>query len=344
MTWRCPTPFAAAAVVLTVGLLAGCDASGTSDGPGGSYPGESGPPSAAEDPAWDWSEERIREEMTRVTAGRDLTPDRWPGGARVAVLLSFDVDDGTVHLEGRPPSPRDLSRGAYGPRRGLERILDLLSEREIPASFFIPAVTLMLNPEVADSIRAAGPDHEIGVHGWIHEQNTALSRRRERQLTRRAFDYLEEAGGRRPVGYRAPSWDFSSNTLGILRELDVLYDSSLMADDRPYELVGPEGERTGIVELPVSWILDDWPHMNPMSDRYAPPRQVLRVWQDEFDLAYREGTIFLLTMHPQVIGRRSRFVLLRDLLSYIESRTGEGDVWYATHRQAAEYVAERAGM
>lgn len=310
----------------------------------GGYLGEPAPASGEEDPAWNWSEERIREEMTRVTAGRDLTPEVWPGGARVAVLLSFDVDGGTVHLEGRPPSPRDLSRGAYGPRRGLGRVLRLLSERGIPASFFVPAATLVLNPGVADSVRASGPDHELAVHGWIHEQNTSLPRRRERQLTRRAFDYLEEAWGRRPAGYRAPSWDFSPNTLGILRELDVLYDSSLMADDRPYELLGPEGEPTGIVELPVSWILDDWPHMNPMSDRYAPPRQVLRVWQDEFDLAYREGTMFLLTMHPQVIGRRSRFVVLRDLLGYIESRTGEGDVWYATHRQAAEYVAERAGM
>ena len=307
-------------------------------------PGCGGGDAAGEDPTWEWSEERARDEMTRVTAGRDLTPERWPGGARVAVLLSFDVDDGTVHLEGRPPSPRDLSRGAYGPRRGLERILDLLAEREIPASFFVPAVTLTVHPGVADSIRAAGPDHEIAVHGWIHERNTALSADREDELVRRAFDRLEEAAGERPAGYRAPSWDFSPNTLGILRELDVLYDSSLMADDRPYELVGPDGEATGIVELPVSWILDDWPHMNPMSDRYAPPREVLEVWKDEFDLAYREGTMFLLTMHPQVIGRRSRFVVLRELVAYIENRTADGEVWYATHRRAAEYVAERAGL
>lgn len=318
-------------------VVAGC-------GPGERPGGDAGSAASGEEDAgerWTWTEAEIRERMARITAGPDLNPREWPGGARVAVLLSFDVDDGTVHLEGDPPSPRALSRGEYGPRRGLGRVLDLLDRHDIPASFFVPAVSLMLYPEIADAVGRSGR-HEVGVHGWIHERNTELSAERERELTRRAVEYLTRATGERPVGYRAPSWDFSPHTLDILRDLGFLYDSSLMADDRPYRLV-QEGDTTAVVELPVSWILDDWPHMNPMSDRYAPPRQVLEVWKDEFDRALAEGTLFVLTMHPQVIGRRSRIVVLEELIDHMLDTAGRERVWFATHRQAAEYVREAAG-
>ena len=284
--------------------------------------------------------DEIRAIAGQVRAGRSLQPAAWPNGARVAVMISFDVDNDTTTLvRNAEPSIGALSQGEYGARVGLQRVVDLMDRHEIPASFFIPAVSLVLRPEMVDVIRASGR-HEFGVHGWIHELNSALDPDTERELVARATDYLEAATGRRPVGYRAPSWDFSPNTLDIIKGLGFLYDSSLMADDRPYELL-QHGEPTGIVELPVEWILDDAPLMNPRGTSYTPPRELLQVYIDEFDKAYEEGTMFLLTTHPHIIGHRSRMVILEELVEHIKAR---GDVWFATHEQVARYVKEQAGL
>jgi peptidoglycan/xylan/chitin deacetylase (PgdA/CDA1 family) len=192
---------------------------------------------------------------------------------------------------------------------------------------------------MADAIAASGR-HEIGVHGWIHELNSSLEADVERELLEKAVAYLTEVTGSRPVGYRAPSWNFSPNTLAIIRELGFLYDSSLMSDDRPYELVA-DGEPTGMVELPVEWILDDAPLLNPRGNSYTNPREVMQVWIDEFDRAYEEGTTFVLTMHPHYIGKRSRIVALEGLIDHIRQKP---DVWWGTHREAVEWVRQQAGM
>ncbi|MCH8073073.1 MAG: polysaccharide deacetylase [Proteobacteria bacterium] len=292
-----------------------------------------------EDPSWAWSEQRIADAVNKVRAGRDLTPDSWPGGARVAVLLSFDVDNETIWLRNGDTSIGGLSQGQYGARVGLGRILRLLDEHDIGASFFGPAISFSLAPEMIEAIQASGR-HEIGVHGWIHERNALLPRADEERLLRMAVQRMTELIGQRPVGYRAPSWNFSDNTLELLMELGFLYDSSLMADDRPYEIVA-DGESTGFVELPVDWILDDAPLMNPLGDRYSNPREVLQVYKDEFDIAYEERTVFLLTMHPHYIGHRSRIVALRELIEYINTKPG---VWFGTHEDAVRWVKEQAGM
>ena len=290
-------------------------------------------------PGWEWSDTEVLEAVNAVRAGRSLQPERWPDGARVAVLLSFDVDNETIALRFGEPTVGALSQGEYGARVGLGRVVSLLDRFEIPASFFIPAVSLQLHPTMADVIKQSGR-HEFAIHGWIHEMNTSLTAERERELLVRAIDYMTEVTGERPVGYRAPSWNFSPNTLSIIRELGFTYESSLMADDRPYELVA-DGEPTGMVELPVEWILDDAPLVNPSGTRYSPPRDVLQVYIDEFDKAYEEGTMFLLTMHPHYIGHRSRIVILEELIAHIRQKT---DVWFATHRAAADYVREQAGL
>jgi len=290
-------------------------------------------------PGWEWSDAEVLEVVNAVRAGRSLQPERWPGGARVAVLLSFDVDNETIALRFGEPTVGALSQGEYGARVGLGRVVSLLDRFEIPASFFIPAVSLQLHPEMADVIKRSG-HHEFAIHGWIHEMNISLTAERERELLVRAIDYMTEVTGERPVGYRAPSWNFSPNTLSIIRELGFTYESSLMADDRPYELVA-DGQPTGMVELPVEWILDDAPLMNPSGTRYSPPRDVLQVYIDEFDKAYEEGTMFLLTMHPHYIGHRSRIVILEELIAHIRQK---GDVWFATHRAAADYVRAQAGL
>jgi peptidoglycan/xylan/chitin deacetylase (PgdA/CDA1 family) len=282
----------------------------------------------------------VFEQVNQVRAGRDLTPKSWPGSTRVAVLLSYDVDNETVQgLRTGEINIGPLSQGQYGARVALPRIVNLMNEENIPATFFFPAWSLKLAPEQADLIKNSG-QHEIGVHGWIHEMNTALDRPTEARLLRQAVEAIEQIIGERPIGYRAPSWNHSPNTLEIVRELGFIYESSLMHDDRPYELL-QDGEPTGIVELPVEWILDDAPLFNPLGSRYMNPRDVMQVWIDEFDRAWEEGTMFLLTMHPHVIGHRSRIIALEGLIDHIKTKDG---VWFGTHAEAALWVREQAGM
>lgn len=292
-----------------------------------------------ERPSWQWTDAEIEAAVNKVRAGRNLNPDHWPGGARVAVLLSFDVDNETVWLRNNDTSVGGLSQGEYGARVALGRILALLDEHDIGATFFGPAVSFSLNPAMIEAIQASGR-HEIGIHGWIHERNATLPRAEEERLLRQAVERMTKLVGKRPVGYRAPSWNFSDNTLELLMEMGFLYDSSLMADDRPYEIVA-NGRATGFVELPVQWILDDAPLMNPLGDRYESPRAVLEVYKDEFDVAYEEGTTFVLTMHPHYIGHRSRIVVLRELIEHIREKS---DVWFGTHEEAVRWVRVQAGM
>jgi len=291
-------------------------------------------------PPWDWTEAEVRAAVDQVRAGRDLNPSEWPGGAKVAVLISFDVDNETVQgLRDGTVSVGPLSQGEYGHRVALPRVLRLLQQKNVPATFFFPAWSLKLAPEQAEMIQSAQM-HEIAVHGWIHERNSELDEATERRLLEDAVETVTDITGRRPVGYRAPSWNFSPNTLSIVRDLGFLYESSLMADDRPYELL-QNGEPTGVVELPVEWILDDAPLYNPRGNSYSPPRDVMQVWIDEFDKAWEEGTMFLLTMHPHISGHRSRIVALEGLLDHMKAK---GGVWFATHEAAALYVKEQAGM
>ncbi|GBC83342.1 Peptidoglycan deacetylase [bacterium HR10] len=295
--------------------------------------------SPRQEPPWRWPESRVLEIARRVRAGRDLTPRQWPAGARVAVGLSFDFDNETPALRDGQTSPALMAQGEYGARAGLPRILRLLDEYQIPATFFIPAMSAKLYPQSVREILARGR-HEIGLHGWIHERNSLLSEQEERELMRRSLDALEQITGRRPVGIRTPSWDLSPATMKLIREFGLLYDSSLMADDRPYEIV-LEGAPTGVVELPVEWILDDYPYFG--MDRqsairpHTTPEEVFSIWRAEFDQAYEEGTLFILTLHPHIIGHRSRIVMLERLIRHMRQRPG---VWFATHEEIARYVRE----
>jgi peptidoglycan-N-acetylglucosamine deacetylase len=286
-------------------------------------------------PGWQWTFDSAMTVVNAVRAGRSLQPASWPGGARVAVLLSFDADNETISLRYGEPTVGHLSQMQYGARVGLDRVLKLLDKHSIPATFFIPSVSLAITPGMADAIKRSGR-HEFGIHGWIHEMNMTLPDSAERALLTKALAEVTQLTGTRPTGYRAPSWNYSPNTLSILRDMGFRYESSLMADDRPYEIL-QNGQPTGLVEIPVEWILDDAPLFDPRGANYNPPRDVARVWMDEFDKAYEEGTMFVLTMHPHVIGHRSRMVALEQVIAHIQSK-GPGKVWWATHGAAAEYV------
>ncbi|MGX9962999.1 polysaccharide deacetylase family protein [Roseomonas sp. F4] len=289
---------------------------------------------------WEWSEPEWREIVGRARAGRSLRPASWPGGARCCVTLSFDADHETIPLRDNDESPMRISQGQYGNRQGIPRIRALLARHGIPATFFYPAVSALLHPEEVRAVSAEG--HEIGIHSWIHEANTKLPPGVERELTLRAADTLEKISGQRPVGMRTASWDFSVDTLSIIREMGLLYDSSLMADDDAYELLD-QGTPTGIVELPPEWIRDDAVYFNMLRFSglrpYTPPSAVEEIFSAEFDGAYEEGGMFLLTMHPHVIGHRSRIALLDRLVTRIKKFEG---VWFATHAQAAQWCKDHA--
>ena len=294
-----------------------------------------------EEPSWQWPESRWREAVGQVRAGQRLLPESWPEGGRVAVTLSFDLDTETLMLRNGITSPSRLSTGQYGARAGLPRVLELLQRHNIQATFFMPAVSAKLYSAQVRQIADAG--HEVGIHGWIHEFTSSLERGEERMLMQQSLETLEEITGRRPVGIRTGSWEYSENTLELIRELGLFYDSSLMADDVPYELLSA-GQPTGVVELPVEWILDDYPYfgMNRYSGTrpYTPPSAVYEIWTAEFDMAYEEGGLFLLTMHPQIIGHRSRIAMLEELIQYMRARPG---VWFATHEQVARHAKEQGG-
>ncbi|KAB1087191.1 polysaccharide deacetylase [Neorhizobium galegae] len=290
---------------------------------------------------WEWDEATWRGKVNKVRAGCSLKPKAWKDGARCAVALSFDSDHETNELRDGGESIGRMSQGQYGNRMGVPRILETLKNADVPATFFVPAVAALLYPDEQRRVIAEG--HEIGLHGWIHEVNTKVPADKERELHFRAADTLEKITGIRPVGMRTPSWDFSYETLKIERELGLIYDSSLMADDDPYELV-EDGEPTGMVELPVEWIRDDAVYFNmnrfTALRPYTPPTSVLDIFKREFDRAYIEGGLFLLTMHPHVSGYRSRIFVLEELIKHIQGHEG---VWFGTHADIARFARENGG-
>ena len=286
-------------------------------------------------PGTRWTDEQLRAAVAPARVGQKLTPKSWPGDARVAVCLSFDVDNESYLLARGETSPTTLSAADFGAETGLPRILRLLDHSQIPATFFIPAVSALLHPEMIPAILKSGR-HEIGVHGWIHESLVALnSESEEERLLNRAINYLTEATGKRPVGYRAPAWAFSRHTVGLLQRSGFLYDSSLQAMDEPYELVS-NGEPTGIVELAIDWTLTETPYLG-RGGTMPSPELLYQLYKEEFDGAYEQRTMFVLTLHPHVSGHRAPLHHLDQLIAYMKSKPG---VWFATGEQIARYVKQ----
>ena len=286
------------------------------------------------------STDQLKAQMFHVSAGKRLK-GAWPNGARIAVGFSFDVDNATATLSTGNLDYEILSRGEYGAVDGLPRILKILDRQQVPASFFIPAVSAVLHPQVIKDIQGARLQHEIGVHGWIHERLPLLNNEQEEQrLLNQSIETLTKMTGKRPIGYRAPSWKHSSWTMGQVKAAGFLYDSSLMASDDAYELL-LDGKPTGIVELPIERILDDSPYFGSNADGSNPSvGDVYEVFQSEFDVAYEEGGLYLLTMHPHMTGHRSRAAMLERLIQYMKKKPG---VWFATHERIAAHVKPMIG-
>jgi peptidoglycan/xylan/chitin deacetylase (PgdA/CDA1 family) len=283
--------------------------------------------------------EQLKQQFFHVSAGRRMKPKSWPNGARVAVALSFDVDNASAALSVGDLGSETLSRGEYGAVDGVPRLLRLLDTHEVPASFFIPAVSAVLHPQMIPDILAR-KRHEIGIHGWIHELLPTLDNEAEEQrLLNQSIEYLTKAIGKKPVGYRAPSWQFSRFTMAQIKAAGFLYDSSLMASDDPYEIL-LDGKPTGVVELPIERIVDDFPYFGAGANGSLPSiDHVFEVFKSEFDVAYEEGGLYVLTMHPHVTGHRSRVAMLDRLIRYMKSKP---KVWFATHEDVAKYVKQNA--
>jgi peptidoglycan/xylan/chitin deacetylase (PgdA/CDA1 family) len=283
-------------------------------------------------PGTTFTDEQLRQSVELARVGRKLTPKRWPNDSRVAVCLSFDTDSEAPLLRDGNTSPTSLSASDFGAESGMPRILTMLDRYNIPATFFMTAVDAMLHPDMLAAVLKSGR-HEVGVHGWIHEFPPRLEDGEEERLLDRAIAYLTKATGKRPVGYRAPSWAFSPSTLDLIQKKGFVYDSSLQALDEPYEIVS-RGKNTGIVELAIDWTLTETPYLG-QNGRMPSPELLYQLYKDEFDGAYEEGTLFVLTLHPYLSGHRAPMRHLDKFVAYMKSKPG---VWFATGEQVATFL------
>lgn len=246
-------------------------------------------------------------------------PNRWPGGARSAAAVTFDFDAEEVWIAEDPANasrPGVLSQGAYGAKVGVPLILQILDQREIHATFFVPGRVAERYPKVVRAIVDAG--HELAHHGYTHTSPTALSPEAEEDELARGLEILSSFGP--PVtGYRSPGWELSEQTLALLARHGFQYSSNLMDDICPYR-----HEPSGIVELPVHWTLDDAPHFSFSASNWtkkiATVDEVRSIWADELAGLHQLGGSAILTMHPQVIGRPGRLRLLEETIAGLQSR------------------------
>jgi peptidoglycan-N-acetylglucosamine deacetylase len=257
----------------------------------------------------------------------------WLGGSAALAVLSFDVDAESVILaedSGHAANAMLMSHQAYGPTVGVPRILDVLTEYGVTSTFFVPGLTAQRHPAAVERILEAG--HEVAHHSFTHRSPVGQSEDEERRELERGLAALERFGAK-PEGYRAPSWEPSWRTAALVAEYGLSYDSSLADDDRPYVLETGSGD---LVELPVSWWLDDW-----QQTAYLPPlarnqtrsaSAVLELWAGELDAYARHNCLFVLTCHPFLSGRPGRVEILRGL---IEHALGRGDVELLAGRDVA---------
>ncbi len=249
----------------------------------------------------------------------------WPGDLRCVAMLSFDVDGVSGAINQNPDSarlPSFMSAREYGPSVAAPRILELLDEYDIKASFYIPGYVAETHQDLVLNIQQRG--HEIGHHGYMHEPPATLTREQEAAVLDRGSDILERITGETPLGYRSPSWELSEDSLDLLAERNFVYDSSLMGNDIPYKVYANGRE---LVEVPVHWELDDVPYFNyspalGARNVMADPEHVYRVWSAAFDGMYHYGRSFVLTMHPYTIGRPGRLLMLERLIQYIQGFPG----------------------
>ena len=290
-----------------------------------------------------------------ANSGGFRMPLQLPAGKRLAIALSVDFDAQSLWVAAGLTSPAYLSRGEFGAAIGLPRVLSLLDEYAVHATFPTPGHSILTYPSQVEAIQAAG--HEIAAHGAFHEQVPLLNAPEERRLMELQLGQHERVLGKRPRGYRSPSWDFTDATLAVLEEYGFDWDSSLMGRDfepyhpRPVRVDAEAGNSFGppspILEFPVSWYLDDFPFLE-----FVPSLNLLGAtsasalyerWAAAFDfaMAHVESGVFTLTVHPQTIGRAQNLVVLERLMQHMTSQAGAwfaplSDIYACWHEESAK--------
>lgn len=267
---------------------------------------------------------------------------------QVSFGVDFDAVAGWLGSYGGQDSPADISRGVFAGQVGVPRLLDLFQRHESSCTWFVPGHSIESFPRQFEAIVAAG--HEIGLHGYSHENPLSMSREQEAAVLQRSIDLVQRYAGQSPTGYVAPWWELSDSTTRLLLEAGIEYDHSLMHHDfLPYYVPSGEswtsidygaaadswmkpmhlGEPTPLVEIPASWYLDDLPPMmfiktSPNSHGFVNPRDIEMLWRDQFDWVYREMdyAVFTMAIHPDVSGRPQVLLMLERLIDYINGHSG----------------------
>ena len=259
----------------------------------------------------------------------------WPKGIRCACLLTFDFDADVVWAYQGIKDPVSVSMGKFGPKVGIPSLLNLLDMFDIKTTFFVPAWVIENYPAAVEQVVERG--HEIGHHGYVHEPRSSFtSFDEEEEKIVRAMEVVTRFCGRRPIGYRAPYFDLSLNTLAILEKHDFQYTSELMDTLVPeYHLIN--GRKSGMLNLPIHWVLDDLAHIYyhiTARKSILTCRQVLEHYTEQFEAIYAYRGLFTLVMHPEESGRPSRVLMLKTLIERLKSQS---DVWLTSPAEVVKY-------
>ncbi|KAI0484049.1 glucose 1-dehydrogenase [Xylariaceae sp. FL0804] len=271
---------------------------------------------------------------------------------RVFVCYCVDVDACSIWMntrDGSTPNASNVSRGIFGANAGLDRLLKFFGRHDVKATFFTPSHSIVSFPDQLAKVRDAG--HEIGLHGYMHENHSMLSEDQQRKVTAKSIEVHRAFTGKRPRGWAAPYWDVSPVSMRILEELGVDYDHSLMHHDclpywaadagadavhtdyarDPDEWMVPMRRHTPtrVVEIPANWDVDDWPPLNAMPGRagshgFVNPRDVQQVWEDQFDFLYGEHDtfVFCISIHPQVSGKAKTMPMHERFIEFLKRHEG----------------------
>ena len=269
----------------------------------------------------------------------------WPDNKRIAVMMAFDLDAETMwttHGDGSTAHMTNLSRGAYGPKQGVPRILDMLDSHQVKATFFIPGVVAEHYPEVVREIARRG--HDIGFHGYLHEESTKTTYEQEDATMHRSEKIIYDLTGQKIAGHRAPGGVIHDYSLRLFLEHGYIYSSNWRDSDGPF-LHQIDGKTVPLVELPKDSIFDDTAYdfyTDAAPERYGlkSPDEMVEILKEEFDSLAAEGRMINFVLHPQFVGRASRVQMLSRLIGYMKSH----GAWLDTNRAVASWVLKENGF